>query len=193
MPDEQNMKSPNVEQKFSPEYLWLWHRDRDLRFRKFLFDVAVGITVAGLAAIASYSWAMLRAREAVERAPDIYVQELDKLITKGVNEGEANAVLNAKAIVAARNSLASSLSALGMQLDSQIDVLATTVGSDTLLPHGSELSSLTRAKVPLDSPSLNHEAYMQILILQKIWPAKKRQIEIELKKLFAELGLYDRR
>jgi hypothetical protein len=180
-PFDRNMSEPPV----------ILQREKSLR--EFIVEVTAGLVVAALVGVASYAWATLRAKEAVERAPEIYVEELDKLITKAVAEGEGSAVLNGQAIVAARNSLATSLSALGTQLDSQIDVLAKTVGSKTLIPNGGSVADESQGRVPFDSPSVNHQAYMEILILQKIWPSKKRQIEIEIKKLFAELGLYDRR
>lgn len=55
---------------------------------------------------------------------------------------------------------------------------------ETLVP----LPRLTEP--PNAKSSMNKQAvYMQILILQKIWPAKRKQIEVELRKLLAELGL----
>jgi hypothetical protein len=156
---------------------------------EILREVIVHIVVAALVGIATYAWATLHAKQVIEEAPTVYVQELDKLINTAVDEGEDNAILNAKAIVAARNSLAGSLTGLGKQLDGQIDGLAKMIGSDTLgvpdsLHEGSPRNPENSA------PFSNREVYMQIRVLKKIWPAKKRQIEIEIRKLFAELGLY---
>jgi hypothetical protein len=171
-------------------------------WRGYLTHLLVAATVG----IASYAWATVHAQRKLEEAPTIYVNQLDTLIKNGVAEGEENAILNAKAIVAARNSLARSLTAMGAQLDSQIDILATTIGADTLsVPtqtpaapkqmssEGSRSSRNPKSPPAVEPPTpteLNHQTYQQILVLSKIWPAKKRQIEIEIRKLLAELGLY---
>lgn len=82
-----------------------------------LQQVIAGVAVAIIVGIATYLLTIYHERKRIEEAPTLYVQELDKLINNAVAEGEEKAVINAKAIVAARNSLAHSLSAIGSQLE----------------------------------------------------------------------------
>jgi len=147
-------------------------------------QVIAGVAVAIIVGVATYLLTIYHERKRIAEAPTLYVQEIDKLINNAVAEGEGNAVINAKAIVAARNSLAHSLSAIGSQLDGQIDLLALEVEMETLVPLP-RLTEPPNAKSSMDK----HAVYMQVLVLQKIWPAKRKQIEVELRKLLAELGL----
>ena len=152
------------------------------RLRKIYDEIFVHLVVAVFVAAGTYGWTRLLDQKKIEAAPAIYVAELDKLINNAVSQGEDHAIENAKAIVQVRNSLAQSLGALGKLLDSQTDVLAEELGLPRL-----ETSKMT--ETPTTIPD-KHRVYLDITILQKIWPAKRRQIEVEIRKLFAELGLY---
>jgi hypothetical protein len=157
--------------------------------KEFLFQLAIQLAVAILVGVSTYLWTTLHEKKKIEEAPTIYVNELDKLINTAAAEGEENATLNARAIVAARNSLASSLTGIGSQLDSQIDLLAQEVGSATLEGQGFAPRLVSTPAPPGSRPISSAQVYQQIKLLQKVWPAKKRQIEIEIRKLLAELGL----
>src|SRR5438876_465486 len=69
-----------------------------------------------------------QAEEKIDAAPCQFVQELDKLILLAITEGPKKAVVNARAIVAARNSLRSSLVTISSLLNSEIDQLALNIG-----------------------------------------------------------------
>ena|ERR1700693_283685 len=184
MTDSSGSKPESAEVSHSPKELY-----SPIKIGKplgeFLQKVAAHLVVAILVGATTYAWTILHEKRRIEEAPTVYVQEIDKLINTAAEEGEDNAITNAKAIVAARNSLAGSLSAIGSQLDSQIDVLATQIGLSALVVV-TPRSRQADTKIVPDK----HEVYMQISVLKKIWPAKRRQIEVELRKLFAELGLY---
>lgn len=103
----------------------------------------------------------------IDDAARKYVDYLDKLIQDGVREGRENALLNGRAIVSTRNDLRGSMLSISEQLNSDIDVLSLNL-----------LDTTARAA-----------AYETIQVLAKKWPAKKAQVEIQLRKLLAELGI----
>lgn len=92
---------------------------------------------------------------------------LDKLISDGVRDGRERALLNGRGIVSTRDDLRGSMLNISEQLNSDIDVLGQQVRD-----------SAGRAA-----------AYETIEVLSKKWPAKKAQVEIQLRKVLAELGL----
>jgi len=138
--------------------------------------------ILGTAPAIGWYWEHVRAQKRIDAAPRRYVEELDKLITRAAKEGPENAVLNARAIVAARNSLRNSLVGISSQLDSEIDHLAADIGEVIKQPQG---PSMPQPGAPSDAK----QAYDTIQVLVRIWPSKKQQIEVEIRKLLAELGL----
>lgn len=124
-----------------------------------------------------------RYKQKVQSAPEKYVGELDKLIRDALEEGEANALINARAIVAARNGFRNTLVAISSQLNSEIDRLAINIGEEIIKPQfASEL------RTAIDNSS-GVEAYQTIKVLAKIWPGRKIKIEVEVRKLLTEMGL----
>src|SRR5437868_4273874 len=99
---------------------------------KYLIAVGAGVTVAALSALAGYLIRGERDRKRVGEAPILYVKRLDELIARGVREGADQAIINARAIVAARNGLARSLVSISSSLNSQIDRLAEEIGEAVL-------------------------------------------------------------
>lgn len=151
--------------------------------KRFLIEVVAGLTVVAISAVAGTIWQGRKDQERLDAAPRVYVEQLDRLIQQGVQEGEDKAILNARAIVAARNSLANSLIAISVQLDSEIDRLADELGEPKL--KGGGLSGPGSGNREADKKA----AYQTILVLQKIWPAKKVEIEFAVRKQLAEMGL----
>lgn len=120
-------------------------------------------------------------RKKVEAAPRKYVAELDALIQRAIKEGDDFAIVNARAIVATRNSLRASLVAISSQLNSEIDRLSQEIGQP--VPQHQTVNA-TGPQAPSAS-----EVFRTIQVLSRIWPAKRVQIEVEIRKLLAELGL----
>jgi len=147
----------------------------------YVIKVLAGLTVAALCSIGGAIWQARKDQQRLEAAPRVYVNQLDLLIQRAVGEGEDRAILNARAIVAARNSLATSLMGISGQLDGEIDKLAQEIGEPTLKPGSLALSS--------NKEPDKKAAYQTILVLQRVWPTKKQQIEFEIRKLLAEMGL----
>lgn len=145
----------------------------------FVYIIAPLIVSAITGAFAWY-WGKRQSRKRIEAAPRQFVNELDKLIQRAHEEGLNSAIVNARAIVATRNALRSSLTSISIQLNSEIDKLASDVGkaTETL----DTLSQVSKSGEP-------KEVYETIMVLVRIWPAKKQQIEVEIRKLLAELGL----
>lgn len=139
----------------------------------------VGLLIAGF----GWLWALRKVKQNIDAAPKRYVQELDNLITRALKEGEENAILNSRAIVSTRNSLRASLVSLSKHLNSEIDRLAKDIGETVETPlepsRAENISNNLEAK----------RAYDTIQVLARIWPAKKIQIEYEIRKLLTELGL----
>jgi hypothetical protein len=158
--------------------------------REFLIAVVAGVTVAAVTGLAGFLYGQVHQQKQIEEAPRVYVEELSRLIDKAVTEGENSAIVNARAIVAARNSLARSLTSISNELDTEIDHLAIQIGAETLqpssrIPFGGGSDTGSAATRPQDPKA----AYQTILVLSKVWPSKKRQIEVEIRKLLAELGI----
>jgi len=139
----------------------------------------VGIITAGF----GWLWALRKIKQRIEAAPKRYVNELDKLIFKALNEGKQKAVINARAIVSTRNSLRNSLVELSKHLNSEIDRLAQEIGETVETP-------LPPSKLQMMPESIDAEkAYDTIIVLSKIWPSKKIQVEYEIRKLLTDLGI----
>lgn len=80
----------------------------------------------------------------------------------------------ARAIVSVRDSFQNTLSSMKEVLNSNIDRL------------GKELDALENTSDDKKAQEAVHET---IMVLKKTWPAKSIEIEVRLRKLFAELGL----
>jgi hypothetical protein len=123
-------------------------------------------------------------KKTISAAPKQYARELDLLIEQAHKEGVSKAVVNARAIVAARNSLKESLTTISRSLNSEIDRLANEM-SETR----SDNRDRFEIEIPIDSTNSSEEIYNTIEVLHRIWPAKKSQIEVQVRQILAELGL----
>ena len=151
----------------------------------FLIEVLAGLAVAGLSAVAAYFYRGEKERKRVGEAPFIFVRRLDELIKRGTKEGPDHAIINARAIVAARNSLARSLVSISSSLNSEIDRLAEQIGQPRLVP-GTVPSDTENSRLDSNADAL---AYDSIQVLARIWPSKRSQVIVEVRKILAELGL----
>ncbi|HEX3151259.1 MAG TPA: hypothetical protein VHR66_24490 [Gemmataceae bacterium] len=151
------------------------------------------IIAAGIGAIATVAAAVIGLRSGkkagrqelareIDDAPRKYVDHLDRLIQRAINEGAANAALNARAIVSTRNDLRESLMKISDRLNSDIDRLAEEIGEST----GTQRTNGGRTQ------AASGAVFDTIQVLSRKWPAKKDQVEVELRKVLAELGLLGR-
>jgi hypothetical protein len=149
----------------------------------FWNNIVAPLAVAAIVGVWGWAVGKRTAQRRVEAAPRRYIKELDQLIARALREGEDKAIINARAIVAARNNLRSSLVSISRSLNSEIDQLARDIGQRTA------------SVLPPSSPSQNgddvsiKQAYETIQVLARVWPTKRAEIQYEIRKLLAELGL----
>jgi hypothetical protein len=147
-------------------------------------NVVAPLLVAAITGPAAWILGRWKAQAHTRSAPIRYVERLDELITRGEREGPGNAVVNARAIVAARDGLRSSLVSLSGQLNSEIDRLAGEI------VRGGVPYVVTRVENHIRSDEPNpEEVFNTIRVLARTWPAKREQIQVEVRKLLAELDL----
>jgi hypothetical protein len=153
--------------------------------REILNEVTAGVIVFAITSVATWLYARVaeraRHQQKIDAAPNAYVKELDELIQRGFREGEGMAIINARAIVAVRNSLRSSLISISTQLNSEIDRLSSNIGEAI-----TRLETVTNRPTEEINPA---EVYRTIQVLVRTWPAKRTQIKVEIRKILAELGL----
>jgi len=166
--------------------------DAEVEFVNGVTMAELMITIVGGLVVAGVSWtvATIRTRysernkvaEMLDAAPRNYVSELDKLISQAIAEGPDKAVLNARAIVKVRNDLRNNLVTISAKLNSEIDRLAEQLGELGPRPLG--------PSVPGEKPFISSgAAWETIQVLQKVWPAKKREIEDAIRQILTEVGL----
>ncbi|MCX6318498.1 MAG: hypothetical protein NTW29_14495 [Bacteroidetes bacterium] len=155
----------------------------ELKKMDIVNSIIAPLLVAVIIGIAGWLYANLKWRKKIRNAPQKYVEELDKLIQDGVYEGPEKALINARAIVSSRDAMRKSLISISNQLNSEIDRLASEIGKKVELPTGPSIEGELPATIE------SKRAYETIQVLQKIWPAKKTQIKVEVQKLLTEMGL----
>jgi len=122
--------------------------------------------------------------KAINSAAKEYIRHLDKLISKALDEGPENSLINAKAIVSVRNDLRKTLISLADLLNTEISQLAILIG---------EPDELDKCKNKKDKDVLKkYNSYDIIQVLHKKWPSKKSQVEHQINKLIIELGLREK-
>lgn len=149
----------------------------------YLNNIVAPLIVALLSGTFTWIWALRTNRKRIAAAPKMYVEHLDNLIKNGVTEGVSSAVLNARAIVAARNSMRGSLTTISSQLNSEIDRLEAELSEVIVSP---KTPSMSRPNTNDGSPE---KIFETMQVLNKIWSARRTQIEVEMRKLLAEMGL----
>ena len=143
------------------------------------------LIVAIITGIGTWVWKDEILRKKLNAAPRKYVEELEKLILRGYDEGLGKAIINARSIVSTRNDLRSSLISISARLNSEIDQLALDIGHRLIKPDEPSVPSTNPNNSDIDA----EKAFETIQVLYRNWPAKKVQIEVEIKKLLTELGL----
>jgi gas vesicle protein len=151
-----------------------------------IIAAVIGAVATVVAAVIALQSGKKAGREEIAReiddAPRKYVDHLDRLIKRAIQEGGPNAVLNARAIVSTRNDLRESLIKISDRLNSDIDQLAREVGEAA----GTDRGNTRQQQAGYSA------IYETIQVLSRKWPSKKDQVEVELRKVLAELGLLGR-
>lgn len=130
-------------------------------------SVVAGLIVAAVSGGAGYLLRGRRYKKAIIEAPRKYVEHLGALIEKAMREGRDNSIVNARAIVAARDTLRGSLVIIADKLNSEIDTLA----------------SESRVKI---SPS---ELFSTIQVLHTMWRSRKTKSSMKFAKYWLSSAL----
>lgn len=126
-------------------------------------------------------------RKKVRKAPKVYVERIGNLIEHAYREGPSRCVINARAIVATRNTLRNSLQNLSGLMNSEIDNLADMVGSSYDIIASSRIGT---GEEGIENFSPNRDlVWESIEVLYRYWPAKSEQIEFEMRKVLVDMGL----
>ncbi len=145
-------------------------------------NIIAPLIVAACTGGFAWLWARHRVQQKIEAAPREFVNEMDRVITRAHQEGPDRAIINGRAIVATRDTLAASLAKVSVQLNSEIDRLATQIGEAPIFER------LVRSTVTTQ-PADPRAVWETIEVLVRMWPAKKKQIEVEIRGILAVLGL----
>jgi hypothetical protein len=162
-------------------------------FSQYTIEVLSGVTVLLLSAFTV--WLQRRYRDLnrrhfemkarINEAPYRYWLRLDSMISRAIREGQENALVNGKAIVEARNSMAESLVSMSSSLNSVINTLARNVGAPVLAPaaySGSDQDGI--------NPAPDQRAVWEtIQVLERTWAARREVILLQVRKILAELGI----
>lgn len=134
---------------------------------EFGTGILASLFAAAIAAGIGYVFRGLQFKKAVFNAPKRYVDHLDNLINGAVDGGFNNVEINGRALVSTRDDLRKSLVSLADLLNSDIDLLSSQI----------------------EKGYKHHLIYETVQVLSKKWPSKKDQIQVEIRKVIAELGL----
>lgn len=118
-------------------------------------------------------------RKTLSSAPTVYTEHLADLIDKAAKARQQDVLTHARAIVATRDDLKRTLVTLSGLLNSEIDRLSAEVRDASAPNDNVPQASVERLQSTIE-------------VLKMKWPAKRDQIEIEIRKLIAELG-FERR
>ena len=141
----------------------------------FLEAVLASLVAAAIAGCGGYVWGRRNAEKKFTQKQKAAVQrfgeELKKLIDASEPESE-EVVVMARSIVSVRNNLRGRLESLASTLNSDIDLLAELLGD---------------GKSPVENASAVRE---RLAVLKKAWPSKVTEMDVAVRKLLTELGLY---
>lgn len=139
--------------------------------KRVILEILVGVIVLAIGGAGGKLFADRRYEQRYAAAITKYSEEIGKLIEKASSAQDDELLMAARTIVDTRDDLRSSIEALDKLLDSEIDLLKTQLGSNE------------------NSDEHMKNVQETIQVLHGKWPSKKTQIDVEVRKLFIELGL----
>ncbi|MEJ2743479.1 MAG: hypothetical protein P8176_13625 [Gammaproteobacteria bacterium] len=147
----------------------------------FIETIIAGVIIAAISGTGGYVINKSITKKKVEALPHKWVNRISALIDEALNEGSEKAIINAKAIVASRDSMRTSLTTLSDSLNSEIDTLAEILGN--------EVEKSKRWKRGEESKVNVERVWQQLQVLQKYWGMKSDQIENAIRKVMVEIGV----
>ncbi len=127
----------------------------------------------------------------IDDAPTKFIEHLDSLIKKAVEEGEENARINSRAIVGMRNSFRQHIISISTLLNSEIDTLEAYL-SDGVAMKPMVVRAELRDSRESDNNKFNvsnEELYETIKVLERTWSSKKDELNLSIRQVITMLGL----
>jgi hypothetical protein len=134
----------------------------------FLLEMVAVLLVAAIVATFGYTSGKRAVQKKIDDACIHYMLQLEDLIRNSVKEGEYKALANASEIAAQCEAFREPLEGMRRELSPEVDTLA---------------------KLARQGADGRKEAFATIEALQTSWPAKRRTIESETRRLLALLGV----
>ena len=148
-------------------------------------SIVAGLIVSALTGAVGWLMRGETYRKRVDAAPTKFTARLTELIDKAVEEGPSHARVNARAILAMRDSFRRYSISLSELLNSEMDVLAAQLNNGVVHRPMVVRAEQRDAKENLS----NEELYETITVLQKAWRGKKDELDVTIRQLLALLGL----
>lgn len=142
---------------------------------EFILAVLAGLVAGGIGAGAGYVWGLRKGEEKFTKKQETAIKQFGHELKKLIDSVEPNtddAITTARAIVSVRNSLRNNLTTLTGTLNSDIDALEKLLENESLVVE-------YRGQI--------HE---RLSVLKKTWPSKVTEMDIAVRRLLTELGLY---
>jgi hypothetical protein len=140
-----------------------------------------GLIVAGISGSFGYYFKTSLVKRKINSAPERYVERLNQMINKAYIEGPEKCIIHGKAIVATRDTLRNSLQSAASTMNSQLDRLASQLNIPYTYSESYKMNNAEKV--------YKEEVWETIQVLYEYWPAKKIEIEYEIRKIIAELDL----
>lgn len=141
----------------------------------FFESIIAGLIVAGITGGTGYVWGKRNAEKEFTQKQKVAVQRFGEELKKLIDKAEPNAddaIIMARSIVSVRDSLRKTLTGLAGTLNSDIDFLSEVLGDGT-----QDVENIDAVRERLS-------------ILKETWPAKVSEMDVSVRKLLTELGLY---
>lgn len=152
---------------------------------EWIIGITTGLIVAGLTGAVGWLVRGETYRKRVDAAPTKFTARLTELIDRAVEEGPEHARVNARAILAMRDSFRRFSISISELLNSEMDVLAAQLNNGVVYRPIVVRAEQQDAK---EHPS-DAELFDTIKVLQKAWRGKKDELDVTIRQLLALLGL----
>jgi hypothetical protein len=142
-------------------------------------EVVGGLIVAITTGVAGYFMALFFERKRYIAKQETAISSFSAILEKAIVQGSPSAVAQARVIVGIRDSSRAELQNLGRLLNSEIDHLSNLLAR--VEGYNREARQIPQEVVEQISETIQ--------VLRGLWPAKKTQIDVAIRRLLAELGL----
>lgn len=157
---------------------------------ELIISIGAGLIVSVLTGTTAWLFRGETYRRRVDNAPTKFVEHLDSLIKKAVEEGVENARINSRAIVGMRNSFRQHIVTISQLLNSEIDLLEAHLSDGVVMRPIIVRAELRQEQEEKNSRGIsNEELYETIKVLEKTWLSKKDELDLSIRQIIVMLGL----